>query len=70
MPTKAILESNNAWLLDENHRLRRELSALEKEVELTRKLVIQPIGALTIAMERVTDALAHTIAHLEKGGRR
>ena len=62
--TKKILEEKVAEVSIDNQRLIQDNEVLQKKVEFMSKLM--PNASMIIAMERITDALVHTISSLKR----
>ena len=62
--TKKMLEEKVAEVSIDNQRLTQDNELLQKKVEFMSKLM--PNASMIIAMERITDALVHTINDLKR----
>jgi len=65
--TKAVLEQRNSKLLADNQALFNRNKILREQLEFYRKHSAPGIHAsMTIALERVTDAVAHVVGDLKR----
>ena len=62
--TKAILEAQLRECRQEQNKLRQDNEILRREVSFISKLM--PNASMIIAMEKITEALAHTISDLKR----
>ena len=62
--TKAVLEAQLRECRQEQNNLRQDNEILKREISFISKLT--PNASMIIAIERVTDALAHTIQYLTR----
>lgn len=70
--TKAMLEHQNAMLRGEARQMRTDLTFEQERSSLYAKqlaLLEKHISVMTIASERIADALAHTIGYMTDGSR-
>jgi len=70
--TKAMLEAEVRCLTIDNNRLRSEVRTFSGEIKMMNEIIrtYQGMTSLTIAMERITDALTQTLTLIENGERR
>ena len=64
--TKTILEEDIRNLRAENSRLRLNVDHLIDKIKLYDQLVKQPVVSMTIALEKISDATAHTITDMKR----
>jgi hypothetical protein len=62
--TKKMLEEKVAEVSIDNQRLIQDNEILKRELHFMSKLM--PNASMIIAMERITDALVHTISNLKR----
>ena len=70
--TKAMLEAEVRCLTIDNNRLRSEVRTFSGEIKMMNEIIrtYQGMTSLTIATERITDALTQTLTLIENGERR
>ena len=65
--TKAMLEQENKLLRERIYEMQTELQYLREKKKDADILVRSPMAAMTVALERVTESVAHVLGDLKKG---
>ena len=65
--TKAVLEAENEFWRRAVSEKDIKIKHLTELLGVYKSISTQPVTAMTIALERTTDAVAHTLGNLMKG---